>query len=274
MGDDLLEKRFSVKSDFFIALCTAELFFAFLELPGPHEFSLSCFIGFGSFLYYRFLHGYNTESARYQLPILWYIGLLFSLVWFYFLDQTFDLIKWQYILAFVILLIYQTPIGSFKLRNIPYLKSVIISIIWTYLLVWFPISLKSIPFTTAVYCVVENFFFILALTLVYDSYDAEIDESFGLVTLVNFKLKKYANLIIIGLLIVATFPMLFHWVLGGNEIKILHKYSFYAQIITTILILPLLVFKVKIPKSYLFIWDGFILVKAMIIIFLMNLIVI
>ena len=262
-------KRFSLIGDFFIAFCSASLFCCYLKPENFSDYSITFLIGLGSFLYYRFLHSFSHGNNRYQLSGSWCIGSALWVFGMLRLRDKFDLINPQNLIAISVLLVYQTPFGKFKLRDIPYLKSILIAACWCYFLVWWPLqSQRLMTFSTAI-LLFENFLFILALTIIYDSYDRKQDETYGLKTLVNYRLSRFSDLIIIGLILISSLPGL---IFGSAVFSLDVKVSFYAQVITSVLATILWFNRKKLSRKYLFIWDGFILLKAMIILALYRLI--
>lgn len=266
---DIATKRFSVTGDIFIALCTFALFYSYLKEPEENLTSLALFAGFGSFMYYAFLHSFDHRQQRYKLSLVWYAGLVVSLAWFIVLNRSFHLLDWHHILAASILFIYQIPYKKLQVRDIPYLKSVLISFFWCYFLVWLPLDLQQISVPTKFVLVTENFIFILSLCLVYDYYDLRQDEKYGLVTLVNFRFKYVAQYIIHALLVLACVPgLLVYCIPDRFGFHQLAEYSFIAQLAVSILSIGMWKYRLRIPVKYLFVWDGIILLKAILILLL------
>jgi 4-hydroxybenzoate polyprenyltransferase len=267
-SENFAAKRFSLRGDFFIAVCSFFLFYSFLKNPHPQLVSLALLIGFGSFLYYTFLHSFDHKTASYRLSIIWYLGAMFSIFWLWLLSQTFDFFIWTNFAAALVLLIYQLPHRKFQLRDIPFLKSCLISVFWCYFLVWYPCHLERFMVSDLSMLLIENFFFILSLSLIYDYYDTAQDEKYGLKTLVNFHFKNSAEFIVVGLLILACLPgltgILFpKYFLFGEFVRI----SFSTQVLVSVIGGAFWYNKYKIRTNYLFLWDGLILLKSLIIIF-------
>lgn len=263
--ENFYSKRFSAESDFFIAVCSASLFVCYQNPGNYSDYFLVSMVGLGTFLYYRFLHSYDYKTSAYRLSSSWLGGSIIFGAGILILNKNIKIINYANLIAVALLMVYQAPLTTFKLRDIPYLKSILISVFWCYFLVWLPVSFNDFMFSSACGLLFENFLFILALSLIYDSYDRKTDENYGLKTLVNFNMGKFSSALIISLLLFSCLPWLVSGMVIKSELPELFRISFYAQVCATTGVIVLWYFRGMIKRKYKFVWDGFILLKAIIV---------
>lgn len=257
--------KFRIERDIFVALCGASLFLAYLwntKHPQISQLSLLNFLGL--YLFYRWLHishlNFINNKQKYFSEFV--LPLFFSLFLFLSLRPLPLQFYLNLLFTAIIAALYNLKIRKFRLRTIPYLKSILISFLWVLILVYLPESLSNKNAFGLIISLVENFLFILALTVMYDIYDIYEDEEFGIKTLVNFKFNGYAEGIVIGLLLFSLFPS----VLAYYESKI-YFLQFVIQLIVSIIgIIMVSIFKRRKTIWLLLLWDGLILAKALLII--------
>ncbi|HMG14366.1 MAG TPA: hypothetical protein VK590_02895 [Saprospiraceae bacterium] len=257
--------KFLLKRDLYVALCGAGLFFAYLWNKQPGQiYQLSLLNFFGLYLFYRWLHirhlSFSGHRIKYLLElIIPFIAAVILLVRLKGLPVIFYVS-----LAFtgVVAVFYNLKIGSFRLRTVPFFKSLLISLVWVILLVLLPEYLSNNSNSQIIESCIENFLFVLALTVMYDIYDIYEDELHGTKTLVNFKFNKYAEGIVVSLLLLSSIPSL----VCIEEINYSYSPVLIQLIISLIGIAMISIFKRRKTIWLLLLWDGLILLKAVLII--------
>ena len=261
--------KFLLKRDLYVALCGSALFFANLwNSHNPQIYQLS-FLNFcGLYLFYRWLHirhlSFSNNRVKYISEFLF--PLFISVVLFVSLKGLPLLFYVCILFAGVVALFYNLKIGEFRLRTVPYFKSILISLLWVVLLVLLPEYLAKKSSNELLISCLENFFFILAMTVMYDIYDIYEDELHGTKTLVNFKFNRYAEGIVVSLLILSCLP----GILCIQEANNSYYQTLIQLIISFIGIVMIAVFRRRKTIWLLLLWDGLILLKAILIILIIE----
>lgn len=244
--------------DLFVALCGGSLFYAYLlKTNFLNDLLISLIVTIGLYSFYRWLHiglhnKFKVYLKEFSIPVA--VGIA-SMLYLKDLQTGFYL---HLIASFVLCFFYNFEVGNFSIRKIPYIKSIFISLLWVWILVFLPLSFSHAFNLDLLYILIQNFLFILAMTIMYDIYDIEEDEYYGIKTLVNFKQSKYAVLSVILLLLLSNSGCFFNPTSGPNLI---------ASVIGIIL---LLIYGRKSKSGLLLTWDGLILLKAILIIVLVR----
>ncbi len=257
--------KFLLKRDLYVALCGAALFFAYLWNSQLSQAYSLCILNFlGLYLFYRWLHirHLNYFNNKYKYLLEFIIPLCVTIILFISLKALPLIFYLSIAFTGIVAVFYNLKLGSFRLRTVPYFKSILISFIWVLLLVLLPEYLVSKSTSEIIKSCLENFLFILALTVMYDIYDIYEDELFGTKTLVNFRFNRYAEGIVIGLLTLSILP--------GLTFKLFSSTSFQETIIQIVVsligIIFIATFKRRKTIGLLLLWDGLILLKALLII--------
>ena len=259
--------KFRFERDLFVALCGGALFYSYLDdYSSVNNLLLSLLITSALYLFYRWLHiGFNKSFFTYfkQLAIPSLICIL-SLFLIKGLSVSFYI---NLGLSLILCYFYNFRIGDFRLRKVPYLKSLIIAFLWVWILVYLPLTISEFSGLALYILLLENFMFILALTIMYDIYDIEEDEHYGIQTFVNYKHSKHAVRNVILLLAVSNLPGIYY-ILNSSAPNVF----ILPNLIPCLAAITLLVKYGKVPKKgLLLIWDGLILVKALILILILSL---
>lgn len=181
--------NYLIYSNLFISLCACALYFLF-ELKGNHNFSIhsvflvftGTYIGYHLLRYIPYKKGLFVEdgfiSFYRNYPILNCIGFSLSFVVFIFtaLELTFYSLS-ILVLCFFLTLSYEKVLfAKFSFRSIPYLKSFIISLVWTLVATCLNGAPKLVEF-------LDCYIFILLLCVPFDLKDLESDKAQGIRTL-------------------------------------------------------------------------------------------
>lgn len=154
------------------------------EIPAELLF----FIFFATWTEYR-IHRFRkflfsgSGIIKHQAEIFFALVTLAGAV--FFLLKLDTEIQYAIVIPAIITIFYSLPVmrtagKTYGLREIPYVKTFIISIIWSYVCVWLPVLASNIQAGIhEVLIAVCRFFFILALTIPFDVRDSVFDRSAG-----------------------------------------------------------------------------------------------
>ncbi|MBV5314474.1 MAG: UbiA family prenyltransferase [Prolixibacteraceae bacterium] len=155
--------------------------------------------------------------------------------------------KKEVLLAFlplgIITLFYSVPVSGnrrhlLRLREIPYLKIVLIAAVWSASTVLLPVIQTDEKFNSAqvILLLVERFFFIVAITIPFDIRDMEADRHSGLKTLPmilgekNARSLSYLSLILFFLISALHYPFTNQWyIIVATGISAITTYLFIGS---------------------------------------------
>lgn len=180
--------------------------------------------------------------------------------------------KKEVLLAFlplgIITVFYSVPVSRnrrhlLRLREIPYLKIVLIAAVWSSSTVLLPVIQAHEKFNSAqvILLLVERFFFLIAITIPFDIRDMEADRHSGLKTLPmllgnkNVRILSYLSLILFFLISVLHYSL-------ANQRYIIVAIGISA--ITTYLFIDLKIFR-KMNLYYYGILDGTMLLQGLLV---------
>lgn len=252
-----------VYSNFFVSCCVVALTYRSLllfNLPVSENVNLLILVGLATFFTYNFQRIVRFE----QQPTSTYL-LNSRLEWMYnnrnylksatiastvfMLNAIFSLHFSGVLVLFLvgfIAIFYVIKFIPYKkkwlsLREIPYLKLFLIALVWSGVTVGLPfLNQKNLPvFSTNFYLILmQQFLFILAITIPFDSRDIEFDTTQNIKTLPILFGKKKAVLLSVLLLLVCIALSVFKWQNSPNEPHYVFWYESIAFLITTIIIIP------------------------------------
>ena len=144
----------------------------------------------------RFLKIKSAESANIILLIVFGLISIWS-----FLNFP-NKIKLSTAIPIIVSIAYALPLFNGKrLRDINYIKIILIGITWSWLTVILPIQFHNIPLEPQYWLLfIEKFLFILAITIPFDIRDNSIDQKMKLKTIstsLGLKLPRYLALILL-----------------------------------------------------------------------------
>ncbi len=156
----------------------------------PHKLYYGIFALLGTFIVYNFQrlvkhHQTPNKSPHLQWVNKHYKGLLFSTIVasIGFVFSLFQVIKWNtetYILAAIVMAIcifYIVPIKRRNLREIPFIKIHLISIVWVFILAFFPlINERHNEWNNWIFGA-SHYLYILAICIPFDIRDLVHDEN-------------------------------------------------------------------------------------------------
>jgi len=211
---------------------------------------------FGTIAMYNFqrlIRMHVMVQEVYHLRARWYKKLykwnLFSLVFCFlpllYLSWRIDLLDyWALGIAAIISLLYPLPVYKFngkwlRLRDIPFLKIAMVSLVWSIVTFIIPRQLNLDHFsTTSLIQFIERFVFIFAITIPFDIRDVRYDKQATLPKILGVKKAKD-----LSLLLWSVFLVLFLWNHSLSEQTI--AYSF---VIIPVFIYGLFLLKNASPK--------------------------
>lgn len=167
-----------------------------------------------------------------------------------------------------IALSYSIPLQSFfgklSLRNIPYLKTFLVALVWTFITVLIPAMESDRKFTydTIIFIAAGRFLLIFSLALLFDIRDIEPDSEAAIQTIPIALGKRPVIKLVTGLLILFVFINLFNPAINGIN------YQFIAALLFA-LFLNFLVYSHKIrvsPYYYTVFLDGSLFVYSVLVI--------
>lgn len=175
---------------FFISACA---FFSVLQTRAEFRITVSSdaflfFVFFATWTEYRIhrLRKYLYRTERFKVPVQDILFLLLTAsAALYYVVLLEPRIQKAVVVPAIVTLLYSLPLisingRSYGLREIPFIKTFVISIIWSYVTVWIPFMAADInPGFQHHLLAFARFFFILALTISFDVRDSFIDKSLG-----------------------------------------------------------------------------------------------
>lgn len=213
--------KFFIFSNIYVSLCITLLSYkAFVILnlkPNIHQIGL---IFFGTLIIYNFQRIYRLSKSNLQNTnerLAWYLKnkrLIYGILVISILAVGYNIFfvnSFQFsilILLALISLLYVIPVFKFKnktyaLRQIPYLKIFVISLVWAALLTIFILpSIKEVNYQVLMYFI-ERFVFILAITIPFDIRDLNYDKENNIKTIPQLIGIKKAVFLSILLLIIS-----------------------------------------------------------------------
>jgi 4-hydroxybenzoate polyprenyltransferase len=197
--------RFFVYSNLFIAVCallmvnqTYQLF-----LPGPPDKYFLGFVFSATICSYSF-HWYLTSQSMVESPriewvkkhrhyhlALFIVGLIGCAFFFYFL-----LPNWYWLgLSAVITFLYSAPKVPHpwfrSLRKVAIGKTIFLSLVWMYVTTALPLLIeKAVWSAPVILFVVNRFFFIYAICIMFDFRDREDDKAAGIRSMITWFSEK------------------------------------------------------------------------------------
>ena len=254
---------FLIRSNIYVSLAVATLYLYYGFLLEKDFFvSTPLFVFSGTFFAYNFLRlvaisRKDSEASElkewYKKNRLWIA--LFSLFLIpLIIVGALDLSRLQsfFILTgFISVIFYERFFfKKVSLRTLPYIKPIIISIVWTLICVGLHIDewgAKSLP------VVIDSFFFILFLCLLFDYKDTESDKRSKIKSIIHFKNSK--SLIMFSSIFILTYCIYLAFFFQ-NSFSIPYAMGF---IVLTFLALK----NLKHPMIFCFLVDGMIIYKAL-----------
>jgi 4-hydroxybenzoate polyprenyltransferase len=180
----------------------------------------------------------NSGKARFGFIQKYRKALLYSGVFVlfssFFLAANFIPRKYIYLLvpATIVTIFYVLPLfpGKKRLRDFPFIKILLIAVIWTYVTALLPLFEEATMWTYKALYSIDRFLFIFAITLPFDIRDLELDRTHGTRTIPlaigTFRSKLLAILmLIIGVMII--------YVLRAEEI-VSEAYHFITMIVYSV----------------------------------------
>ncbi len=265
-----------------IIIATACLFFSleffFLaEIESAMPYLRFCF--YGTLAHYGFHRLYNIrinnsekdsprnqKIAKYRVIILVLslVGLFVSLkiLLFEFKSSYFD-----FVFPVVIAVFYSVPIFRKRLRDIAYLKVVLVALVWAYLSSFLPANLYGFSNIWLIsFVFLEHFLYIFTITLAFDHRDNDSDRTLGVKTFANqLSFDQLKTMMIIGLILLQLVSF------SG------YLFGFYSEQLTLAFflfyILLYFILIVRFSKEakdyyYLFLVDGTIILHGLLVFFL------
>jgi len=222
-----------VYSDLWIGLgCAMQVAFTYLLLDSPPDIPLMILAGTGTVAVYNWqrlvrvggrIPEIHTERhrwiERHRTP-LWMLTIVSSVIACYYLLQ-FDTIFISItlglgLIAFFYTLPWITGLQRKGLRDLPYLKLVLIAICWAGISAALPIYLMG-DGTLCFVIIMERFLFILAITIPFDIRDLDYDDT-GKRTVPQVFGENKAKAISLVIWLAATCAMVSILALGGSSI--------------------------------------------------------
>ena len=181
----------AIYSNSIIGLSAAFLSAGFLYDAGVGNWLIYGVFNFFSVLFvYNFHRIYKATFSKVRTPLLEWVfnnkGFVFYLLSISLLTcLALFTVLWKGKIALLLLfgtmvllsLVYVVPLFGKSLRQLPYLKSPLIALVWVVVLFIFPSLNEGISFRALVGPVSSYFLFFLALTIPFDLRDMQIDPS-------------------------------------------------------------------------------------------------
>ena len=207
--------------NFFIALCAVGMVFStFLINNVPVNFTpFTYLVMFGTFLIYNFhrqsfqlnFSGMKSLVASISKLRISFVVIFFSAIALFFCIYFFILlsskIRFLLLLMALISLAYSVPFirwkhQRFKLREVFFIKTPLIAVVWGIVTAWFPVLEQNIDLPVSLLCmqVLCRSLFIFALCIPFEIRDYQEDKKRGIVTLVvkhGIKISQQIGIVII-----------------------------------------------------------------------------
>lgn len=181
----------AIFSNSIIGLSAAFLSAGFLYDAGVGNWLIYGVFNFFSVLFvYNFHRIYKATFSKVRTPLLEWVlknkGFVFYLLFISLLTcLALFTVLWKGKIALLLLfgtmvllsLVYVVPLFGKSLRQLPYLKSPLIALVWVVVLFIFPSLNEGISFRALAGPVSSYFLFFLALTIPFDLRDMQIDSS-------------------------------------------------------------------------------------------------
>jgi len=214
-----------LQSQVFVALCAAALTAeTFIVAGTPFNFVIISVVFFASFFIYNASRLYisiwnKSGPSKFSLRVDGSsLSIFICIVCIIFLFGLLTACNWKQLLVFMgtafLSIIYMMPfkkngIQLHGLRNDLFLKNIILSVTWALSTVIFPLlnGSNNIPDEEIIFMFIRRFFFIYALTVIYDLRDLEADKYAGMETIAlkfgnrNTRLWAFAALLIFSVLV-------------------------------------------------------------------------
>ena len=232
--------RFTIYSNIFVALCALSLCRISEIIMKTHNHEINQFVFFATLFTYNFQRLIKQDINKKSEKKIWVkrnksiiiiISIISGLISGYlFLDLS---LKTQIAIAFSGLICILYPI---KLRNIPFVKIFLISIIWTISSCLLLILENNITITdyTILY-IISVLLFVFAITIPFDIRDINIDDKKIKTIPMIFGIKKSKSISVCSLLITM---IIYVYLFYKNQLYEPHLFSiFIALFITAILII-------------------------------------
>jgi hypothetical protein len=215
------------------------------------------FIFFLVFSYYYYLQIYNPNVRKFNsfflsLPLVIGVGICVLIYWnFKWADLNSNLLMLEFTLA----LLYGIPHQYLNLRQIPFLKNILVALVWV-LMPWIFISFKDVN-PTLVLLTMEFFAFIFLISMKFDEIDHEVDLRSKHITASAILSKQHSNFIIlVGSSVIIILDVLM-W-----KFLYLDRNKMVSQLLINLLLIYFLLGSVKGIQKYKITFDTILLMKV------------
>lgn len=195
-----------VRDNLFISICSVFLLFYFsllVQIAIPSAYYLFSF--FGTLSIYNFFRKSkpSLKFFRYQLPTFTFELILYSLIIcilsFYLIDSVN---KYLYCIPLLLAFAYKFPIFQNKsLRSFPFLKLIIISLVWI-LMAIIPFCSNDLDSSTIhkiIFVGITQFLFFIAICIPFDIFDRDKDEIKTIATVFGSRRAIYLSIVCLAL---------------------------------------------------------------------------
>ncbi len=215
------------------------------------------FIFFLVFSYYYYLQIYNPNVRKFNsfflsLPLVIGVGICVLIYWnFKWADLNSNLLMLEFTLA----LLYGIPHQYLNLRRIPFLKNVLVALVWV-LMPWIFISFKDVNVALSL-LTLEVFVFIFLISMRFDEIDYDVDLKSKHITASTILSKQHSTFIILaGSSVMVILDVLMWKFLSLDRTKIM------TQFIMNFLLIYFLLGSVKGIRRHKITYDAILLVKV------------
>lgn len=215
------------------------------------------FIFFLIFSYYYYLQIFspnvkNFNSFLLSLPLVIGIGIWVLIYWnFKYADLNSNLLMLEFTLA----LLYGIPHQYLNLRQIPFLKNVLVALVWV-LMPWIFISFKDVN-PLLVSLTMEVFVFIFLISMRFDEIDYDVDLKSKHITASTILSKQHSTFIIlVGSSVMVILDVLM-W-----KFLCLDRNKMVSQLLINVFLIYFLLGSVKGIRKYKITYDTILLMKV------------
>ena len=217
-------------------------------------FSLFVFFGivaiYNLHKYYKLKIEYKASSRVRYFGFFGFVALLVSMFLFIQLFNELFIIS-VFSIAMIIAVWYVLPLFGVKLRQIKFLKGILVALVWTIVVTWTPLFQSKYIHVNASYYLLGTFFYILALTIPFDVRDIKLDgpKKYTLPQLVGVSIAKKISVGFVVLALLCTIHL--NWISIMLSLVLLTVYGIllYYQ-------------KAEMRSGYYLLFDSMILVYA------------
>lgn len=157
-------------------------------------------------VYHQFRPGKNENERRYQV-IRMVLGIVVLFITYWRLSSFPVLASLLLVGLSGIAFLYSIPtFRNRRLRDVPYLKTILVALVWVGTTVLMPALLAGTDAGTWLPLAGQQVFFLLAITIPFDIRDMALEEALGVKTLIQVLGEKGSRIIALVLLILALVP--------------------------------------------------------------------